>query len=94
MTAGVETRFSGARLDRRALAHGGAVASPGWLALRALLRRWSTRQRMSRNIAHLNDRLLADAGLTREDLSFGECLIRSFGRGGNIRADGEVDYQR
>jgi uncharacterized protein YjiS (DUF1127 family) len=93
MTTGVETAVSGARLDRRGFAHGVAVATAGWLALRTHLKRWSTRQRMSRGIAHLNDRLLADAGLTPEDLGFGERLIRSFGRGGSIRAVGEADYQ-
>jgi len=93
MTTDVETTISGARRDRRAIARERTATTPVWLALHTLLRRWSTRQRLSRSIAHLNDRLLADAGLTLEDLGFGERLIRSFGRGGSIRAVGEADYQ-
>jgi uncharacterized protein YjiS (DUF1127 family) len=62
-----------------------AIAS-SWNELRSLVARWSARQRFRRSIAHLDDRLLADAGLGPQDLGLGERLIRHFVAGGDIWA--------
>jgi len=39
--------------------------------------RFVARHRLRRSIAHLDDRLLADIGLSRQDLGFAERLARS-----------------
>ncbi len=56
----------------------------GWPALKAVPGRWLSRQRLSASIAHLDDRLLADAGFNPRDLGLGERLIRRFVAGGDI----------
>lgn len=93
MTTDAATAISGSLLHRRAIARKGAAATPRWSAPWSLLRSWTTRHRLSRSIAHLNDRLLADAGLTPGDLGLGESLIRGIGISGGVRAIGEADYQ-
>jgi uncharacterized protein YjiS (DUF1127 family) len=50
------------------------------------LTRWLARERLGRSIAHLDDRLLADAGFTPHDLGLGERLMRRYGAGGSIWA--------
>ena len=47
-------------------------------ALRAMFARASARRRLARSIAHLDDRMLADAGLTPQDRGLGDGLIRGF----------------
>ena len=49
-----------------------------WAAFRATLARGAARRRLARSIAHLDDRLLADAGLTGEARGLGNRLIRHF----------------
>jgi uncharacterized protein YjiS (DUF1127 family) len=75
-------------VDRRASQRGGATwpaaIASGWLELRSRFRRWSARQRLSRSIAHLSDRQLADAGFCLRDLGLGERLIRRHVAGGDI----------
>jgi uncharacterized protein YjiS (DUF1127 family) len=97
MTIGVEIERAGNLVDHRAIPGQRAGATPtiapGWTALRSLFMRWSARQRLGRSIAHMNDRVLADAGLTPGDLGLGERLIRGIGAGGTIRAIGEADYR-
>lgn len=51
---------------------------PLWIALRKMLARASARRRLARSIAHLDDRMLADAGLTPQDRGLGDSLIRGF----------------
>jgi len=51
---------------------------PLWTALRAKVARASARYRLVRSIAHLDDRMLADAGLTPQDRGLGDGLIRGF----------------
>jgi uncharacterized protein YjiS (DUF1127 family) len=47
-----------------------------WTELRCAWMRWLARQRFHRSIAHLDDRLLADIGLRRDDLGFAERFAR------------------
>jgi hypothetical protein len=47
-------------------------------AIRAMLARAASRRRLARSIAHLDDRMLADAGLTSEHRGLGDRLIRHF----------------
>ncbi|MGB9369723.1 MAG: hypothetical protein WCE79_27330 [Xanthobacteraceae bacterium] len=47
-----------------------------WMALRERLARISARRRLARSIAHLDDRLLADAGLAPDDRGLGDRLVR------------------
>ena len=47
-------------------------------ALRDRVARASARRRLARIIAHLDDRMLADAGLTPQDRGLGDGLIRNF----------------
>jgi uncharacterized protein YjiS (DUF1127 family) len=88
MTTRMETAMSVAIVDGRAVGRKGAIAMPAiasrWTELRSLLMRWLARQRLSRSIAHLDDRLLADVGLTPQDLGLGERLIRRYVAGGDI----------
>jgi uncharacterized protein YjiS (DUF1127 family) len=72
-------------MDRRRAPATSAIAT-GWAALRARLTGWLARERLGRSIAHLDDRLLADAGFTPHDLGLGERLIRRYGAGGSIWA--------
>lgn len=51
---------------------------PLWIALRAMLARASARRRLARSIAHLDDRMLADAGLMPQDRGLGDSVIRGF----------------
>lgn len=47
-------------------------------AFRSMLARAASRHRLARSIAHLDDRLLADAGLTTEHRGLSDRLIRHF----------------
>jgi uncharacterized protein YjiS (DUF1127 family) len=80
--------MSEAILDSRRIDHAPATVVPsvraGWTALKAVPARWLSRQRLGGNIAHLDDRLLADVGLGPGDLGLGERLIRRFAAGGDI----------
>ena len=80
MTTGMETALFEALVDCRATAHENAVATPwiasAWTALRSFALRSANRYRLGRSIAHLNDRLLADVGLSPQGLGLGESLIR------------------
>jgi len=49
-----------------------------WAAFRSTLARAAARRRLARSIAHLEDRMLADAGLTSEQRGAGDRLIRHF----------------
>jgi len=49
-----------------------------WAAFRVTLARAAARRRLARSITHLDDRLLADAGLTEEQRGLGDRLIRHF----------------
>jgi uncharacterized protein YjiS (DUF1127 family) len=93
MTTDVATAISGSLLRRRAIVRKGAATTPRWSAPWPFFRYWTACRRLSRSIAHLNNRLLADAGLTPEDLGLGETLIRGIGITGGTRAIGEADYQ-
>jgi uncharacterized protein YjiS (DUF1127 family) len=68
---------------------GRAPAAPAprraaWTALRALFLKWSARRRLGASIAHLDDRLLADAGLKPTDRGLGDRLIRHFVAGSEM----------
>jgi uncharacterized protein YjiS (DUF1127 family) len=52
-----------------------AIASQ-WTEFHCSWSRWSARRRLRRSVAHLDDRLLADIGLSAEDLSVTERLAR------------------
>jgi len=85
--------MSDAVLNSRAVEHEAKTMAPwvraGWATLKSLPARWLSRQRVGASIAHLDDRLLADAGFDRRDLGLGERLIRHFVAGGEIwRRDG------
>jgi uncharacterized protein YjiS (DUF1127 family) len=47
-----------------------------WAKIRRVWTHWSARHRLHRSVAHLDDRLLADIGLSAEDLSVTERLAR------------------
>ena len=55
-----------------------ALVHASWTALRERLARLSARHRLARSIAHLDDRLLADAGLTPQQRGLGDQLLRHF----------------
>jgi hypothetical protein len=80
--------MSEAVLDSRVLERKAASATSvlrsGWTALRLQVARWLARQRLGRSIAHLDNRLLADAGFNPRDLGLGERLIRRHVAGGDI----------
>jgi uncharacterized protein YjiS (DUF1127 family) len=80
--------MSEAVLDSRTIGREPTAVPPsvrsGWAELKQLPARWLSRQRLSGSIAHLDDRLLADAGFSRRDLGLGERLIRRFAAGGDI----------
>jgi uncharacterized protein YjiS (DUF1127 family) len=52
------------------------ATGPRWARIRQAWTRWSARRRLRRSVAHLDDRLLADIGLSAEDLSVTERLAR------------------
>jgi hypothetical protein len=64
----------------------GAIRSL-WTALRAMRARASARRRLARSIAHLDDRMLADARLTPQDRGLGDSLIRGFAAVSEIGAE-------
>jgi uncharacterized protein YjiS (DUF1127 family) len=76
----METALFEALADCGETARKNAVATPwiasAWTALRCFAIRFANRYRLGRSIAHLNDRLLADVGLSPEGLGLGESLIR------------------
>jgi len=55
-----------------------AAIRSNWATLRSTLARAAARRRLARSIAHLDDRLLADAGLGPQDRGLGDQLIRHF----------------
>jgi uncharacterized protein YjiS (DUF1127 family) len=55
-----------------------AAVHSSWTAFCSMLARAAARRRLARSIAHLDDRLLADAGLTTEHRGLGDRLIRHF----------------
>jgi hypothetical protein len=55
-----------------------AVVHASWTAFRERLARLSARRRLARSIAHLDDRMLADAGLSPEHRGVGDHLLRHF----------------
>ena len=60
-----------------------AIRSQG-MTLRKGLARLSARRRLARSIAHLDDRLLADAGLAPEHRGVGDHLLRHFAAASQI----------
>jgi uncharacterized protein YjiS (DUF1127 family) len=54
-----------------------AVIASRLSELRSAWKRWAARRRLAQSIAHLDDRLLADIGLSREDLGFAERFART-----------------
>jgi uncharacterized protein YjiS (DUF1127 family) len=80
--------MSQATLDSRPIDRAPATVAPsvraGWAALQSVLARWFSRRRLGASLAHLDDRLLADAGFGPSDLGLGERLIRRFVAGGDI----------
>ena len=80
MTTGMETALFEALVDCRATARENAAATR-WIAsagttLRSFAIRLADRYRLGCGIAHLNDRLLADVGLSPQDLGLSESLMR------------------
>jgi len=63
---------------------GTPAISPAWVAVQAAVARWLARLRFTSSIAHLDDRLLADAGLKPRDLGLAEHLIRHFAAGSEM----------
>jgi hypothetical protein len=55
-----------------------AAIRSNWATFRSMLARAAARRRLARSIAHLDDRLLADAGLAAEHRGLGDRLIRHF----------------
>ena len=53
-----------------------AAIQSNWAAFRSILARAAARRRLARSIAHLDDRLLTDAGLAPRDRGLGDRLIR------------------
>lgn len=54
------------------------VVHASWTAFHTRFARLSARRRLARSIAHLDDRLLADAGLAAEHRGVGDHLLRHF----------------
>ena len=61
-----------------------AAVTRAWRMLQSFAERLLARQRLSRSIAHLDDRMLADIGLTPRNRGLGENLIRKFAAGGQM----------
>jgi uncharacterized protein YjiS (DUF1127 family) len=55
-----------------------AAIQSDWVAFRSMLARTAARRRLARSITQLDDRLLADAGLTGAQRGFGDRLVRHF----------------
>ncbi len=91
MTIGMATTMPEAILGAAESAGAPATAAIAsrWAGLRSRWARWLARKRVSRSIAHLDDRLLADVGLSPDDLGSGERFIRRFAAGASIWAAGE-----
>ena len=73
--------MSGTLVDGRATEHTSARLS-ATIAIRltelqSIWVRFLARRRLARSIAHLDDRLLADVGLSSQDLGFAERAARS-----------------
>jgi uncharacterized protein YjiS (DUF1127 family) len=47
-----------------------------WARIRRVWADWSARRRLGESVAHLDDRLLADVGLSAEDLTTTERMAR------------------
>ena len=94
MTIRMATTLSEATLGSPAMESVGAPATAaiptGYTEIRSRLARWLARKRVTRRIAHLDDRLLADAGFSPRDLGFGERLVRNYAAGGGIWAAGKT----
>jgi hypothetical protein len=92
MRTQLATTMPDAFIDCRASRHEGtiwpAAIATAWTELRCRLRRWAARQRLSRSIAHLSDRQLADAGFCPQDLGLAERLVRRHVAGGGIWTGG------
>ena len=91
MTTQSHLAIPGTSMDRATM-HA-TVSLPAAIALRLTERQsaWGrllARRRLHRSIAHLDDRLLADIGLSPEDLGFAERLARS-----RATSDGILDAQ-
>ena len=71
-----------------------AVIAAAGIALRSRLAAWSKRRRLSRSIAHLDARLLADAGLSEEHRGMGDRLIRNFASLSEIAARTDAKDRR
>lgn len=72
---GIALRAGGIRWHDHPLT---AAIQSNWAAFRSVLARAAGRRRLAHSIAHLDDRLLADAGLTGAQRGFGDRLIRHF----------------
>jgi uncharacterized protein YjiS (DUF1127 family) len=81
MTVRSDTALPSALLEydrrRRATARLPAAVASRLAGLRCAWKRRARRHRLARSIAHLDDRLLADIGLSPEDLGFAERVARS-----------------
>jgi uncharacterized protein YjiS (DUF1127 family) len=70
-----KARFDGVPIERQWTKPEGATESR-WVKIRRAWADWSARRRLGQSVAHLDDRLLADIGLTVDDLSVTERLAR------------------
>jgi hypothetical protein len=78
MADGLATRLA-------ALEHAAAeTIRSQWRKLGERLARLAARRRLARSIAHLDDRLLADAGLAPEHRGLGDHLLRHFAAASRI----------
>jgi uncharacterized protein YjiS (DUF1127 family) len=72
----------GYRTRERAIGPLPAAIASRLVEFRSAWKRQASRRRLARSIAHLDDRLLADIGLSPEDLGFAEHLARRRATGG------------